>query len=170
MLALIDQAGADVVAEEHLFDWHRAAAVADPDLGIVVEIGDGSLDQAGRAGRPIDVDWRRALRAPLHGHEVAEPASVIVVAVGNEDGAEAAEVEFQLGETARRAIAGVDEIGRAVDDQEVRRLRPFRPRNRPTGRAHGNQASSGGRRLLGCALVGRAGDADGDGRRKQQQW
>ena len=56
--------------------------------------------------------------------EATETAGVVAVGMRDEDRADAAEVGSKLGQAARHTLAGIDDILRAVDDQQVRGLRP----------------------------------------------
>src|SRR6516165_6409339 len=102
---LVDRASADVMPEEDLLNRCRAAGgVAHSDFRIVVKVRHRCLDQTLRAGGAVHIDRLSALQ-PLHGHKMSKSANMVIVPMGYEDRAQAAEVEFQLCEPARHPVA-----------------------------------------------------------------
>ena len=130
------------MSEEHLRDRHGAAAVADPDLGADGEILHRGFDQIFRPRRTIDVDRLGTVLIPRDRHKRAEPCSVIVMMMGNEDRPDVAGVNAGLGQSARGPVAGIDDIGRVVDDQQIGRLCAMRPRRRARCRAKRDEAGA----------------------------
>ena len=142
---LVDGAGRDVVAAEELRHL-LALALGPADLGVRREVGDRSLDERFGAAA-VDLGRLAALVFPLRDEQGRKPHGVVAVRMGDEHAADLAEVVARLDEPPRHAIAGVDEIERLVDHEQVRRLRAAARGKRAAARAERDDHRGVRRRL-----------------------
>src|SRR5438093_8753212 len=115
---LINHAGADIMAVKQPRDWNRTTSVRNSDFRTQSEILHGRFDQRFRPGWPIDVDWLSPIQIPCDGHERPETCRMIVMMMGNENDTHVPDVDSGFDQTANDAIAGVNNIVRARDDQQ----------------------------------------------------
>ena len=116
---LVNQSGANVMTEESLLNRYRAASIGNSDLGTDSEILHRSLYQIFRSGWAIDVDGLGPLVVPCGRHKCAKAGSVVVMMMRDENGAHISNVETSLGDAASHAIAGVNDIKRVIDNQQI---------------------------------------------------
>ena len=169
---LVDFPDPDIVTEEQLADRDAAAAVGDPDVGADREVLHRSLDQVLGLWRAVDIDGRVSLVVPCDGHQGAESGGVIVMVVRDEDRPDVAHVEPGLGDAACSPIAGVDDVQRAVDDQQVGGLGPGRSRRRPRNGTERDHTGAGLRGrvagLGGAVRHGNGEDADSESEERSE--
>jgi hypothetical protein len=132
-------AGLDVVTEEQRFGPHGASLVDHTDLDVGAEERDRAFDRADGGIGTVDVRRCRLAACPLVRQHRREVRGVIVVQMREEHRAHRLETEVGRDKRAHRAVAAVDEIRNAVDDDGARGLtarevhagaaaRPARPR------------------------------------------
>jgi hypothetical protein len=103
------------MTEKHLGYRYRASAIGYPDLGTYSEILHGGLDQLFGPGRAIDMDRLGALAIPRQGHQRTETRCVVVMVVRNKNQSDLSDINTSLCQTACGAVAGINDIMRAVD-------------------------------------------------------
>ena len=140
--------GLDVVSVEGL--RHRPLLAFGPaDLGVRRQIIDRAFDQRLDAAA-VNID-RLGLLLPLRHQQGRETGGMVAVRVRDENLADFAKVVAGLHDTAGDAAAGIDQIERAVDDQQVGGLRPVRTRQWAAGGAERDERRLGlGRTGPGC--------------------
>ena len=138
---LIDDAGTDVMAVKDI--GHRPLLALGPaDFSVRREIVHRALDE-GLDAAAVNIDRLGALIFPFGHQERRQPRSVIAVRMGDEDFSDFAEIVAGLHDAARHAVAGIDQIERAVDHQQVRRLRAVLGGQRTAARAEGDESRRG---------------------------
>ena len=113
--------------EKHLSNWYTAPTIGNPDLGTLLEILYGSLDQCFRSGWTIDIDRHCAIEVPYLGQKKTETTSVIVVVMSNEYGSDFSHVHGSFCDAARYPVAGVHNVVDAIDDQQISTIAPDAP-------------------------------------------
>ena len=107
--------GADIMTEEHLGYRYGAASISNPDLGTYGEILHGGFNQLYCFGRAIDIDRLRTLSIPRNRQQRTKTGCVIVMMVRNENDSDLSGIDTSFRKTARGAVAGINDIMRAVD-------------------------------------------------------
>ena len=101
----------------------RVAALVDgADLDIRAEELDRACDEPRGAVRPVDLGRRRLAAGPLERQQRRDVGSVIVVQMRQEQRAHALDADARRDELAHGAVAAVEEIRHAVDDDGARAL------------------------------------------------
>ena len=164
---LVHGAGRDIVTAEELA--HPGALALRPaDLRVRREIGDGALNERLDAAA-VDIGGLAALVLPLRVEQRSEPVGVVAVRMRDEHLANLPEVVARLHDAPRGAVTGVDEIERAVHDEEVRRLRAVAGGERAAARAERHHHRAARRRFrlsrLRQAPLGRGENGDANGER-----
>ncbi len=120
---LVNHPGADIMTEEHLGYRYGAASVGDPDLSTNGEILDSGLDQVFCPGRAIDIDRFGAILIPRNRHQRPKTRRVIVMMVGDENSSDLPNVDTSFCKPACDAVARINNVQCAVDNQQIGRLR-----------------------------------------------
>ena len=141
---LVNRAGAGIVTEEYFDRGNRPHPLADPDVRTHGEELHQRLDARVRPGRPVNVDRPGSVEIIFAGEQPAETAGVVTVRMGDEDIVDVADSDAGTSQATGNAFAGIHDIQCAVDDQNVRRLRPPHHRART---ASGPQRDETGARL-----------------------
>jgi hypothetical protein len=120
---VVNQSGANIVAEEHLSYRHGAASVGNPDLSTYREIHHSGRHQLYGPGRPIDMDRLRAILIPHNRQQRTKTSCVIVMMVSDKNSSDLSNVDTNFRKTTCDAVALINDAKCPVDTQQIRRLR-----------------------------------------------
>jgi hypothetical protein len=107
------------VTEEHLIYGYAPTSISNPDFGAYAEILYHSLDQVFCPRRAIHINRLGALVIPGDRHQRSQTSHMVVVKMGEENGANIPDINSGFGDPTRRAIASVNDIERSIDNQQV---------------------------------------------------
>src|SRR5262245_260723 len=127
---LVNHADTGIVTKENFGRGNRPHTLTNPDIRAHREELHKSLDARVRSGWAVDVDRLDSIVVIFGGEQPAETASVVAMWMGDEDVVDVADGDAGTRQPTGHAFTGINYIECAVDNQNVRRLRPPHHRDR----------------------------------------
>src|SRR5262245_44207317 len=116
----INLACANIMTKEYLSNRHRDAAVGNSDLSTDIEQLHNRFDERLRWGWAIHIDRFRKILIPCGRDQRTETSRVVIMMMRDKNRGDLANVNAGFCQPTRNTIAGIHEIMRAINGQEIR--------------------------------------------------